>query len=64
MNKLHGIEMSSVRTTLKNTLIRDNAQFALKLEQQASKMLLKFYDMNNKGRPMIKGKVGGEWGLV
>ena len=61
-NKLHGIEMSLVRTIVKHCIIKDNMQCAIKLSTENSKMLLKLYDSLNKGKPMIKGKVGGDWG--
>lgn len=61
-NKLHGIEMSRVRTIVKHCIIKDNTSCAIKLSTENSKMLLKLYDSLNKGKPMIKGKVGGDWG--
>ena len=68
-NKLHGVQLGYTRTTLRNCMVSENMQCAIKLQSLSTKMLLRVQevaptDSTSRDRLVIKGKVGGEWGEI
>lgn len=58
--------MGFVWTTVKQTIIRDNTQFSIRMDHKNMKYLLKLREGNSskKAKLQIKGKIGGDWGDI
>jgi hypothetical protein len=64
LNKLYGITLSKILCTISATIISDNQEGAISLDEESRK-LLKFKDEDETQlRKFIQGSIGGEWGKL
>ena len=64
LNKLYGITLSKILCTISATIISDNQEGAISLDEDSRK-LLKFKDEDEtRLRKFIQGSIGGEWGKL